>query len=63
VALIARGCLTRNPPLESQLKSWMLEIMLLMSWREFELLERLQFMNVQRIYKYIQIANRLSQVG
>ena len=53
-ALIARGCLTRSPPLETQyncddadLKRWMLEIMLLMGWRE--LLERLQLINVQGI--------------
>ena len=49
--MIGRGCLTLSLPLESQFWCWLeevlLNVMLLMGWREQELLERIQFINVQ----------------
>ena len=53
----SQGLFNTQPPLESQFLQWcwledvMLNIILLMGWRELELLERIQFVNVQESVK------------
>ena len=50
--MIAKGLFNPQPLTGESVQSmlrWMPEIVLLMGWRELELLEKLQFINVQGI--------------